>query len=455
MASLASSWLSRGRRLPACAAMLRTAVSTFLLTATVLTAADPAATEPRALSLRDAVLSSAANSGVRLSELAEVSARAGVRIERAALLPQVNAVGSVNRGTREAALAPEDQPDAVGPNTHFDGRLRLGQALLDLSAWYRTDAAKQSAQAAMAQGQVALEIAAEASARGYAGLLRNRALIEVKRRDLALAEELSTLAEAQVQAGVAEPINATRSLTQVAIARGDLLVEENRAAQSQIDLARALALDSGTVFTTNSAFDDALCVTNAPTDTTQAIILALRDRPELHAATAARFAARLNVDAIRGERLGNAQLLADAGVGGPAWSRTETTWSIGVQYTVPVFDGLRREARIESQGATVRQEDIKTEDLKDQITADVRSAIIDLNSSQSLLAVAQERVALAEKELGQARDRFRVGVASNLDVIAAQQGLSRASELAVNARAGAAGSRARLARAVGQATDLR
>jgi outer membrane protein TolC len=434
--------------------MLRTVVSAVILM-TTLAAAEPAAPNTRQLTLREAVFSSAANAGVRLSELSEVAARAGVRIERASLLPQLNAVGSVSRGTRGVSSDPTDQPEAVGPYTNFDGRLHLGQALLDLSAWYRTDAAKQSSQAAMAQGQVALEIAAEASARGYAGLLRHRALVEVKRRDLALAEELAKLAEAQVQAGVAEPINATRALTQVTIARGDLLIEENLVAQAQIDLARALALDSGTSFDASSAFDSSLCVTAAPTDPNQAIGLALRDRPELHAAAAARFANRLTSDAIRGERVGNAQLFADAGRGGPAWSRTETTWTIGVQYTVPIFDGLRREARIEAQDVQVRQDEISITDLKDAITAEVRSALIDLASSQSLQAVAQERVALAEKELGQARDRFRVGVASNLDVIAAQQGLSRASEQSVNALAGAAGSRARLARAVGQATDLR
>jgi len=414
-----------------------------LLLAFALATACTAEPAVRTLTLAEAVQGSAATAGVKLSELNEVAARAGVTIARSDLLTQLNAEGSVRRGTNLSPTGSGEQPEAFGPNNYFDGRLRLGQALIDVAAWYRTDAAGKNVQASLADSQVSLEVAAQQATNGYILLLRARALTEVRRRDLGLAEELATLAEAQVKAGVAEPINATRSQTQVAIARGDLLVEENRAAQTQIDLARALSLDSGLQVNATTPFDASLVATQAPSEPDAAIALALRDRPELHALSAARLSAELQARAIQGERFGNAQLFADYGTGGPSWSRTEQSWTIGASYTVPIFDGLRREGRLDAQQATIRQNQVRSTDLKDQIAAEVRAAIINLNSSIALFSVAQERVRLAEKELSQARDRFRVGVASNLDVIAAQQGLSRASEQEVNARA------------VGQATELR
>ncbi|MCK6490434.1 MAG: TolC family protein [Planctomycetes bacterium] len=415
----------------------------------------PAAAVATPLKLQESVAMSALVAGVKLADLSRSSAEQGVRIQRAGLLPQVGVEGTASRYAASVSSPADVEPIQVGPYNRFDGRVRAGQALLDLSSWYGTDAAKADVRSATAAQRQSLEAAAVNAALRYVAVARAAALVEARRLDLKLADELAVLAEAQVKAGVAEPINATRAQTQVSAARGDVLVAENRESQAHIDLARAIELDLAQRFALATAFDGTMCATEAPRDIEQAVAQAVTRRPELQSATAAIESAQSRLSAIRGERWGNAQLVGEAGRTGPALHDTGANWSFGVQYTIPVFDGLRREGRIEAQDIAARSALVSRDDLRIQVAAEARSAVLDLLTGEQYWSVARERVALAEKELGQARDRFRVGVASNLDVIAAQQSLSQALDAEIQARASLATSRARLAHAVGSATALK
>ena len=59
-----------------------------------------------------------------------------------------------------------------------------------------------------------------------------------------------------------------------------------------------------------------------------------------------------------------------------------------------------------------------------------------------------------ERELASARDRFRHGVADNLDVVAAQANLARARSQLVNAQAAQQQARLNLAAATGHASGF-
>src|SRR5438876_6114409 len=58
--------------------------------------------------------------------------------------------------------------------------------------------------------------------------------------------------------------------------------------------------------------------------------------------------------------------------------------------------------------------------LRRQIAAEVDAALLDLGSAAAQQLVAREELRLAESELSQARERFKAGVAGNIDVITAQ-----------------------------------
>ena len=75
-------------------------------------------------------------------------------------------------------------------------------------------------------------------------------------------------------------------------------------------------------------------------------------------------------------------------------------------------------------------------------------------SAQAQQAIAAERLRLAEDELAQSRERFKAGVAGNIEVIDAQSNLIRARDSDIDARFAAASARVTLARAAGVARTL-
>src|SRR5439155_252374 len=164
--------------------------------------------------------------------------------------------------------------------------------------------------------------------------------------------------------------------------------------------------------------------------------------------------ARQAGSAIRAERLPKLQLAGDYGVNGKTVPKAISTRQLALQVSVPILDGFRREARLDEQDAVVRESQVRESDLRWQIAAEVDAALLDLGSAEAQQLVAREQLRLAQSELSQARERFKAGVAGNIDVITAQVGLVRGDHVDVDGRFAAATARISLARAAGVARTL-
>src|SRR5436305_1926994 len=165
-------------------------------------------------------------------------------------------------------------------------------------------------------------------------------------------------------------------------------------------------------------------------------------------------AARQTGSAIRAERLPRVEVAADYGVNGLTVPSAIATRDLTLQVSVPILDGFRREARLAEQNAVVRESQVREHDLRQQIAADVAGALLDPHSAPAQQAVAAERLRLAADELAQSRERFKAGVAGNIEVIDAQSNLIRARDTDIDARFAAASARVSLARAAGVARTL-
>ena len=86
-----------------------------------------------------------------------------------------------------------------------------------------------------------------------------------------------------------------------------------------------------------------------------------------------------------------------------------------------------------------------------RIELEVRSALLDLNSTTEQLRVARQSQALAVQQLDQAQDRFSAGVANNLEVVQAQEAVALSDEGVIQSLYGFNIARALLARATGSA----
>ena len=164
--------------------------------------------------------------------------------------------------------------------------------------------------------------------------------------------------------------------------------------------------------------------------------------------------AERQLDALRSERLPSLGLFADQGGDGKATGHLLSTYTWGIQLSVPVFDGFRREGRLDEQRAAMKELDVRRADLQQQAIAEIRTALLDVHAATELLAASAERVGFAEQELAQARDRFRAGVSGNADVITASMALNAARTQLIDSRAALQSARVALARAQGTVTEL-
>ncbi len=431
-----------------------------------LAAQTPAPTMPLRLSFADAVrLASGEVPVVALATLRTNEADARVRQARAALLPALSVSGTwLNRTFNSKSLGidfpnpPPPQPPLVpllvGPFNNYDARVNVNQTLFDWSSVQRVRAAGAQADGSRAERGVTVEGSVLTAAIAYVRAVRAQSVVGARKGDSTIAAELVGLAEAQRAAGVSPAIDVTRARAQLATAQGLLLVAQNQLDRGRIDVTRALGLDPATPLAFSDSLAPSLGAADVPVQRDSAVGAALANRPDLRAEQARAAAARQTGSAIRAERLPRLQLAGDYGVNGKTVPNAISTRDIALEVSVPILDGFRREARLDEQEAVVRESQVREADLRRQIAAEVDAALLDLGSAAAQQAVAREQLRLAESELSQARERFKAGVAGNIDVITAQVGLVRARDTEIDARFAAATARISLARAAGVARTL-
>jgi len=384
-------------------------------------------------------------------------ARARVRQARSGLLPNLSLSGSwANRNFNSKAQGINfpGVPTIIGPFNAYDGRVRLTQTIIDLSNLSRVSAAQSQATAAGAERSAVVEAGAQNVALAYARASRAQAVVAAREADSSLAAELVTLAVAQQQAGVSASIDVTRAKTQLAEAAGRLVVAANQLDRAKIDLARSLGIDPTTPIVLTDTLNALMGAADVPANRNAAIAQATQTRPDLWAEVARGNAARTSASAISAERLPRLELEADYGLSGVRAPDAVGTRQVAIQVTLPILDGFRREGRISEQQAAVRESDVRVRDLRQQVSADVDGALLDLQSAGAQQMIAVERLRLAAEEVSQARQRFKAGVAGNIEVINAQVSLLRARDADIDARFAAVTARIALARSVGSARTL-
>jgi outer membrane protein TolC len=132
----------------------------------------------------------------------------------------------------------------------------------------------------------------------------------------------------------------------------------------------------------------------------------------------------------------------------------QATHANGLMFSIPIFDGGAREGRISETRSRVKQEYIRTKDVSDQVTLEVRNALLTLESSTQQVAVSEKGLELALKELTFARDRFAAGLTTNIEVTNAQTSVARARDNQIEALFRFNASRINLARAKGEIEKL-
>lgn len=435
------------------------------LLAPALAAQQPA---PQPLSLADAVRLAARQSAlVQSAALRTAQANARVSQSRSAFLPNLDAGATEAENTLNSATfgfnfptQPGQPPflnplgQIIGPVTTLDLRARASQTLFDPAALGRLNASKAGAAAVGVGESAAAEQAAVQAAAAYVQALRADAQLSARLADSSLAVDLLGIAQDQLTAGVGVALDVTRAESQLAGVKAQLISARNSQARDRLDLARALNLPLDTPFQLTDSLAALDGAAAGAADVDAAVAEAMRRRPDVRGLEAQISAAQAQINAVRDERLPAVNAFGNGGYIGLRINHLLATYTWGIELSVPVFDGNRRDARITEQDAAARDLQVRVRDLQQQVAAEVRGAVLDLSSARQSVDAARERVRLAEQEVSQARDRFRAGVAGNADVITASLSLNASRTQLIDAETAFQAARVALARAEGRATSL-
>jgi outer membrane protein len=436
------------------------------VTALVIGAAAPLPAQT--LTMGDAARLAARQHGTVDMARARVSqAQARATQRRGALLPDLaagvqQAERTLNSATFGFAFAnpvtgqPLLRPDGelLGPIPTVDLRYRVQTPLLDLGRYQGWRAAQAFTEAAGVEVDAQAEAAAALAALTYVRAARAEAQLAARRADSSLATDLVRIARDQLQAGVGIALDVTRAESQLANVRAQIIGARADRDRTLLELRRATGLAPDAVVTLADSLAALPILSTAPGDR-EALDAALETRPDMRALRAQERAQAQAARAIRWERTPQLSAMADHGLLGRNAERLLPTYTWGVQLSLGLFDGFRREARLEEQVALARETEARLRDLRAQGSLEVRAALLDLTAAAEQIEAAGERLRLAEQEVAQAQERFRAGVAGNADVIIALLSLNQARTLRNDALATYHGARVTHARAMGRAREIR
>lgn len=339
----------------------------------------------------------------------------------------------------------------VGPREFFEMRAFLTQNVFSLSLIQKWRAAKAGVDVAGLDAEVTKRDTMANTGLIYLEVLRAKAAVDARLADVALNTELLRLATERKSAGMATTLDVTRAKVQLENARQRLLVAENDRDRSKLNLIRSMGLS----FDVRLMLTDEMKLVNVSEQSMgEALQVAKENRTELKAQKNRERLASLTLSSVTNERVPSIQALGDVGMIGNQIPNALTTDNVQVLMRVPIFDGGMREARISESRSRVRQEEIRMQDVQYQVGLEVRDALITLSSAKQQVAVAEEGLKLSFTELELARERFAVGVATNLEVTDSQTRVAQARDNLIEGLFRFNASRLSLARAQGQLDKL-
>lgn len=413
------------------------------------------------LSLRDAIQAAIDNNvNVRLLKERIAAAQAQANTSFGALMPNVS--GYVSGRSQTVNLGafglPPDRLAGLGlrrsvtdPFEVYDARATLVQNIFSLNLIQRWRAAKSGVDVANLEAEVTKRDVMATVGLLYIEALRADEAVKARQADIDLAQQLVKLAKDRKTAGVATGLDVTREEVQLENDRQRLLVAQNDQESARLNLIRALGID----FEVRVVLTDELrFVPMEAQRAEEALTIAKEQRLELRAQESRQKLVALSLSSVTSERIPSLSLAGDYGWIGLKPEDALATRSIGLIFSIPIFDGGQRESRISEIRSRVRQESIRMKDVSDQVNLEVRSALLTLESSQQQVAVAQKGIDLAGKELTFARDRFTAGLTTNIEVTNAQTSMARARDNLIEALFRFNASQINLARAKGEIEQL-
>lgn len=401
-------------------------VAAMLVLAASAARADESGTNP--MTVNDAVRR-ALDRHPLVQQAAEAVNAAEARIEqsRAGYLPTLEGrLGYTRIGPVPTLQFPGMGQFRLYPADNWDEHFVLGQTIYDFG---KTGAAMGvgRADAAVAADNVALvkNTLAFQTIQSFWAILFMRRSIEVQDLQIAALTDHMRTTEKQSTVGLATDFDVLTTKVRIASAENRKVDLENELRKVEASFRQLLDLPAGSDIGIEGEFEEV----PVSLDVDSLVAVALGRRAEIKMSLDGVQAAKLR-ETLASKRdmpvlRANLQYGAKNGLL-PNIDEQRENWALGLQASVPIFDGFQtRYAEREAQ-ANRRAAEARTRDTERLVTAQVQQAISEVQAAMEKMQTSAVQVEQAEQALGMANVRYESGVVTNLDVIDAEASLAEA-----------------------------
>ena len=302
-------------------------------------------------------------------------------------------------------------------------QMNVDQQLFNVPAYYLYRAAQKADTVASmtslnAEGTVTLQVGTQ-----YLLALADASQIEnaqaLEKADQVVLQQ----ATASHDAGVGTNLDVLRARVQLQTQQQTVINAENTFAKDKIALNRLIGLPAGQelTLTDKAPYSE---FSELPLD--QAKALAYKRRKDLLSLEAQMEVAERTEKAVKYQRLPTLSFGGYYGVLGETHGLYHGVFSAQGNLKIPIFQEAQFRGDREVADAQMNGLRQQITSLRVTIEQQIRSAMLDVQSSARLVKVARSNVDLATEELQQATDRFQAGVSDNLPVVQAQASLADA-----------------------------
>jgi len=395
------------------------------------------------------------NLGLLLSN-ADIRAARGQRWEQlSALLPHVTAAPYVDLSQinlRELGISfipGVNLPPSVR-FSYFDARVSVDQSLFDWKSINTSRAASQSLKYAEYTYKDARDLVVLAVGYTYFQAIADEARIQTAEAQVKTAQALYDQASDQVTAGTSPAIDGLRAKVELQTRQQQLIQARNAFAIQKLTVARVIGLAPGQEFefTDKSPYQPFEGMT-----VDEGLKRAYASRSDYKAALSETRAAEFSRKAAVAGYFPSVSFNADYGAAGTHPSTAGQVYDVRGTLSIPIFQGGSVHGNVLQANARLEQSRERLENLRAQIDSDVRTALLNLQSSAEQVAVARSNINLAEETLAQSRDRFSAGVTDTVEVVQSQEAVAGAHEQYISSLYSYNFAKISLARALGVAEE--
>jgi len=387
-----------------------------------------ASATPLDLSLNDAIARGLrTNLGLILQTAAQQNARGQQYEQLQALLPTVTGDASIEveqvnlaaYGLKFPGLHP-----IIGPFQVVDFRAYLTQSLFNLTNFENYLASRHNFKAAQLTAADARDMVVLTVGNAYLLCIADAAHIDAVNAELATSKVSLDQATDSHDAGISPRLDVLRAQVDYQNEQQNLISATNQLAKDKLALARVsgLPLDQQIRLTDTEPYK---ALDNI--DPAAAFQQALRNRKDLAAQSEQVAAARSQKTAAFADQLPTAKFSGDVGDIGETAAHSHGTFTATGKVEAPILQIAKTRGEEDVAQANYTSANDKLADQTQQINADIRDAILDIQSAAKLVDAAKSNVDLANEELSEAQQRFHAGVADNLPVSQAQSQTEQAN----------------------------